>query len=145
MALMSILDDRRVFFAASHGISGEPDQQRSDTAEASYCRYVVALDDVLMVNDSLSEDLVKTHSATISGGVRAYLGVPLRIQRLLPRLVLRRPRAPAGWTTADVDALRTFAETAMQSPDVVSSAQQFWDDCRRQGRLVVPRVDGHRH
>lgn len=96
MALMSILDDRRVFFAASHGISGEPEQQRSDTAEASHCRYVVALDDVLMVNDSLSDDRVKTHPATISGGVRAYLGVPLRVQRLLPRLVLRRPPALTG-------------------------------------------------
>jgi hypothetical protein len=78
MAFVSLLDDHRVFFASAVGLTGGQAETRENSVEGSYCKFVVALDDVLVVNDSLSDALVRDHPATTDGGVRSYLGVPIR-------------------------------------------------------------------
>ncbi|CAN5505598.1 hypothetical protein BH10ACT3_BH10ACT3_16320 [soil metagenome] len=123
MAFMSILDDRRIFHAASSG--GEFDDEREDAAEASFCQYVVALDDVLVVNDSLTDDLVRDHPATKAGLVRAYLGVPVRSNGHTLGSFCVVDEQAREWTADDIYALRDFADAAMRSPGVTSAAQQF--------------------
>ena len=78
MAFVSILDDQWLHLAGATGLTGELEETRRNSPEASYCQYVVALDDVLVVTDSGRDDLVREHPATTEMGVRAYLGVPLR-------------------------------------------------------------------
>ncbi len=123
MAFMSILDDRHVFHAASHTPAGELDDDRTDAADASFCQYVVALDDVLVVNDAQEDDLVRDHPATRAGAVRAYLGVPIRSDGQCLGSFCVVDERPRTWTEADVEALRGFADVAMRSPEVRNAAQ----------------------
>ena len=114
MAFVSIVDDRTVYFAGVDGISGELADTRQNSAEASYCQYVVALDDVLVVNDSLRDPLVIDHPATTEGGVRAYLGVPLRMDgQCLGSFCVVDVR-PRRWSDDDLIQLETLAQEALE-------------------------------
>lgn len=113
MAFVSILDDGTVYFAGADGITGELAETRQNSAEASYCQYVVALDDVLVVNDSLHDPLVAEHPATTNGEVRAYLGVPLRLDgECLGSFCVVDVR-PRRWSEDDLAQLQTLAEEAL--------------------------------
>lgn len=113
MAIMSLLDERRAFFASAHGLDGELAVRRENPVHHSYCKYVVALDEPLKVNDSRRHRLVKYHPATLNG-TRSYLGVPIRTQSGQPigsfcvvDTVARK------WTNEDVHTLETIANRAM--------------------------------
>ena len=113
MAFMSIVEDHRVFFAGATGISGELARTREHSPEATYCHYVAAMDDVLMVNDSTTDELVQGHPATTGNGVRAYLGVPLRYQgQCLGSFCVVDVRT-REWTDEDLAALEELAADAM--------------------------------
>lgn len=114
MAFVSIVDDQTVYFAGADGITGELADTRQNSAEASYCQYVVALDDVLVVNDSLHDPLVVEHPATTEGGVRAYLGVPLRVEgECLGSFCVVDVR-PRRWSDDDLAQLETLAQEALE-------------------------------
>jgi GAF domain-containing protein len=114
MAFMSLLDERRVFFAGQFGAPEPIAATRENTPEASYCQYVVALDDVLVVNDSLTDPLVLDHPATTDGGVRAYLGVPLRRDGYCIGSMCVVDERPRDWSDDDLDALRALASSALE-------------------------------
>ena len=113
MAFMSLLDARRAFFASSFGAPDDLAAARQNSVEASYCQYVVALDDVLVVNDSQADELVQDHPATTDGGVRAYLGVPLRVDgHCIGSFCVVDVRS-RSWSDDDVDRLATLARAAL--------------------------------
>jgi hypothetical protein len=115
MAFMSLLDDHRVFFASAFGITGEIAETRENTPEASYCQYVVAFDDVLVVDESLTDPLVRDHPATTFAGVRAYLGVPLRHNGFCLGSFCVVDDRPREWSADDINALSELAASAMQA------------------------------
>jgi GAF domain-containing protein len=117
MAFMSLLDDRRVFFAGTFGATGEIAETRENTPEASYCQYVVAFDDVLVVDESLTDPLVRDHAATTFAGVRAYLGVPLRHDGYCLGSFCVVDDRPREWSAEDIEALSELAAVAMQGVD----------------------------
>lgn len=111
MAFLNVLDDRRQHHVASFGAtvpaSGSP-------VEASYCQYVVATDDVLVVTDSLADALVADHPATLDGSVRAYLGVPVRRDgHCLGSFCVVDIRSRL-WTDEDLHVLEALARDAIQ-------------------------------
>jgi GAF domain-containing protein len=114
MAFVSIVGDRRVYFAGADGITGALAETRENSVEASYCQYVVALDDVLVVNDSLRDPLVRDHPATTGDGVRAYLGVPLRSGgQCLGSFCVVDVR-PRRWSEDDLAQLEALAQEALE-------------------------------
>ncbi|MEO5837351.1 MAG: GAF domain-containing protein [Acidimicrobiales bacterium] len=113
MAIMSLLDERRAFFASAHGLDGEIAVRRENPVHHSYCKYVVALDEPLKVNDSRRHRLVKDHPATLNG-TRSYLGVPIRTQSghtigsfCVVDTVARH------WTEGDLHILKNIGDRAM--------------------------------
>ena len=113
MAFVSLLDDRRVFFASAVGITGEMATTRENQVEASYCQHVVAFDDVLVVSDSSTDPLVADNVATTAGGTRAYLGVPIRRRgHCLGSFCVVDTQARA-WSEDDLAMLQELADTAM--------------------------------
>ena len=114
MAFMSLVDEHRVFFAGSAGLSGPMAVTRENAVEGSYCPYVVALDDVLVVNDSRTDPLVSTHPATTDGGVRSYLGVPLRRAGQCIGSFCVVDEQPRQWSDDDLASLQALAAVAMQ-------------------------------
>jgi len=114
MAFMSLVDNRRVFFAGAAGVTGELAETRQNPVEASYCQHVVAFDDVLVVDDALSDALVVDNPATVEGGTRAYLGVPLRQNGFCLGSFCVVDVERREWTDDDLAKLQTLADQAMQ-------------------------------
>ena len=110
LAFMSLVDDRRVFFASSYG--QETDAARENKREASYCQNVVTLDDVLVVDDSTEVPLVADHIATTRDGVRAYLGVPIRKDGHCLGSFCVVDTEPREWTDGDLAVLQQLADQA---------------------------------
>jgi GAF domain-containing protein len=113
MAIMSLLDDRRAFFASAYGLQGELDSRRENPVHHSYCKYVVARGASLTINDALRHRLVKDHPAT-HNGTRSYLGVPIRAGSgqtigsfCVVDTIARR------WTDDDRKSLENIAHRAM--------------------------------
>lgn len=105
MAFINVLDEQWQYRLSSHGWEGP----RQEPAEESYCQYVVAQDDVLIVTDSTTDPLVANNPATVDGNVRAYLGVPVRRDgHCLGSLCVVDDRA-REWTDEDFATLRQLA------------------------------------
>jgi GAF domain-containing protein len=114
MAFMSLVDEQRVFFASALGLSDAMAETRENSVEGSYCQYVVVLDDVLVVNDSLTDPLVSSHPATTDGAVRSYLGVPLRRAGHCIGSFCVVDERPRQWSDDDLATLQALAAAAMQ-------------------------------
>ena len=111
-AYMTVLDDKHIYLAGMTGVTGELAETRTQAAEASYCQYVVATNDVLVVDDSTETGLVRDHPATIDG-VRAYLGVPVRYGgHCLGSFCVVDTKA-RDWTDEDLGILQDLANQAM--------------------------------
>jgi len=76
--LMSLVDRHRQFFKSQVGL-GEPiATARQTPLSHSFCQWVVAEQDELIVPDTSQHQLLRTHAGTVEMGVAAYAGVPLR-------------------------------------------------------------------
>jgi len=113
MAFMSIVDQDRVVFAGAAGISGELAATRQNTPGASYCPYVAAMDEVLVIHDATTDPLVADHPATTTDGVRAYLGVPLRHGDQCIGSFCVVDTEPRSWNDHDLAGLERLADEAM--------------------------------
>lgn len=104
MAFVNVLDARRQYHVSSHG----SDAPRDEPVEASYCQHVVAQDDVVVIMDSLTDDLVRDNPST--GDVRAYLGVPIRRDGHCLGSFCVVDVEPRQWTDEDLAVLQELAQ-----------------------------------
>lgn len=104
MAFVNVLDDRRQYHVSSYG-SQAP---RDEPVEASYCQHVVAQDDVVVITDSLTDDLVRDNPSTEE--VRAYLGVPIRHDGHCLGSFCVVDVEPRAWTDEDLTVLEELAK-----------------------------------
>ena len=112
-AFMAILDDQRAFYAAETGLDAPTAAAREEPAAGTYCKYVVAYDDVMQIDDALTDERVKDHPVTTAGRARAYLGVPLRENGHTIGSFCVVDSRPRTWTDDDVRMLQEYAEDAM--------------------------------
>lgn len=113
MAFVTILDAERQVLAGAHGITGDLARTRETSVEASYCQYVVATNDVLVISNSLEDELVADHPATVDGDVRAYLGVPVRFRDQCIGSFCVVDTNPRMWTDEDLAALAELSALAI--------------------------------
>lgn len=113
VAIMTLLDERRAFVAGSHGLVGELAIRRETPVHQSYCKYVVARDEPLRIDDVRRHRLVKNLSAT-PNGTRSYLGVPIRTQsgHTIGSFCVV-DTVPREWTDGDVNTLEHIAGRVM--------------------------------
>jgi GAF domain-containing protein len=111
-AYLTLLDDKRQFLASAVRPGGV-DGPREGPASASYCQHVVAADDVLVVENALTDPLVSDNVATTRDGVRAYLGVPIRKDGYPLGSFCVVDTAPRQWTDGDLAVLQQLADEAM--------------------------------
>lgn len=112
MAFVSVLDDHWQFLVSEFGADEAVAASRGTDVERTYCQFVVAMDDVLVVNDATADALVVDHPATHEG-IRAYLGVPLRRGGYCLGSFCVVDVEPRGWTEEDLAVLQTLADAAM--------------------------------
>lgn len=76
MSFISLVDDHRQFFASAYG--RDLSLPRETDLNHSYCKHVVAGQAPFQVTNAIRDERVKNNLGTIVGGVRSYLGVPVR-------------------------------------------------------------------
>lgn len=114
MAVVSLVDRDRQFFAASDGLPPALAQARQTPLSHSFCQHVVAAAAPLVVTDALSHPLVHDNLSVPEYGIQAYAGVPLISsdgQALGSFCALdARPRV---WTEDELAVLQDLAQSAM--------------------------------
>jgi GAF domain-containing protein len=113
MAFMSVLDDRHAFYASTYdGSNVGLDALLPTAADESYCQFVVATDEPLIVRDSLTDERLRGHPAS-SGPIRSYLGVPVHSDGHVLGSFCVLDLRPREWTEDEVAELEHLASAAL--------------------------------
>jgi hypothetical protein len=114
VALISLVETDRQFFAASCGLPQPWAGERQTRLSHSFCQHVVVSRQPFVVTDAREHPLVRDNLAIRDLGVIAYAGVPLTTpdDDVLGSFcaIDNKPRV---WSKADLDVLRDFAQSTM--------------------------------
>jgi sigma-B regulation protein RsbU (phosphoserine phosphatase) len=111
VAAITLLDDHRQVFASSVGL---PYETTETPVSESFCQFVVAFDEPVVIDDTHTDELVKDHPATASG-IRSYLGVPLRSEGEVLGSMCVVDLEPREWTEHDVHSMQALVRTALKA------------------------------
>lgn len=114
VALISLVEAERQFFAASCGLAQPWAGERQTRLSHSFCQHVVASRQPFVVSDAREHPLVRENLAVRDLGVVAYAGIPLTTasDEVLGSFcaIDNKPRT---WTKADLDILDDFARSTI--------------------------------
>jgi GAF domain-containing protein len=114
VALISLVESDRQFFAGSCGLPQPWAGERQTRLSHSFCQHVVASRQPFVVSDAREHPLVRENLAIRDLGVIAYAGIPLTTpdDEVLGSFcaIDNKPRI---WTKADLGILNDFAQSAM--------------------------------
>lgn len=113
-AVVTLVEPERQFFLAGLGI-GEPWKgQRGTPISHSFCKYVVASESDLVVDDARENPLVKDNPAIEELDVIAYAGTPLKLSsgEVLGSFCAI-DHEPRHWSPTQIEALQTLASATM--------------------------------
>jgi GAF domain-containing protein len=108
-SVVMIVEDQAIVVASTRAgeVAAHPVKQ-------SYCQNMVRTGEPLCISDSAHHSLVCTTEASMVGGVRSYLGVPLvRRDQVIGALCVWCYRERV-WTLVEVSVLTSFASALMQ-------------------------------
>ena len=77
-SFISVVDSGRDFYKSQTGFA-PPFSQERELAGRTFCHYTLASDETLVIDDTHSNPVWKAVPTVESLGVRAYVGVPLRV------------------------------------------------------------------
>lgn len=110
---VTVVDDRRSFWKACVGVDATDLAERQNQVDESFCQYVIALDDVLMVNDTRVDVRTADNPSIESMGVLAWAGAPVRgPDGDVLGTVCVVDTTPRSWTHSDGLLLSELAEIA---------------------------------
>jgi len=114
VALMSLVEEERQFFASSYGLPEPWATERGTTLLHSFCQHVVVSNQPLLVSDARKHPLVQRNLAIEDLDVIAYIGVPLvdaRDNTLGSLCVIEHE--PRQWRSQEVELLHDIAAAVM--------------------------------
>lgn len=123
VALISLVEADRQFFAASCGLPHPWAGERQTRLSHSFCQHVVVSREPFVVSDARENPLVRENLAIRDLGVIAYAGIPLTAPdgEVLGSFCAIDDK-PRIWTKADLDVLSDFAESAIAYIDQGAAA-----------------------
>ncbi|MGK5684329.1 ATP-binding protein [Actinoplanes sp. URMC 104] len=112
-ALVSLVGADHQRFPGAYGLTGELAEKRETPLSHSFCKYVVAAGDPLVVPDARVDPRLDAHPAIADYDVVAYAGVPLRTPdgHVLGSVCVA-DCTPRDWTEQDLEVLRDLADAA---------------------------------
>lgn len=114
IAVVTLVDRNRQYFAAADGLGGEVAVTRETPLSHSFCQHVVASAAPLVVNNARAHLLVSDNLAITGLGVEAYAGMPLTTtdgQTLGSFCAF--DNHPREWSNEHLEILRDLAQAAM--------------------------------
>ncbi|HEX9109570.1 MAG TPA: PAS domain S-box protein, partial [Longimicrobiales bacterium] len=111
VALVSLVDCDRQFFKSAVGLPEPLASARQTPLQYSFCKYVVAKRQPLIVSDARLHPLLKDSPAVSEMGVIAYAGMPLLVQGQAVGSLCAVDFKPREWGEGDASILSDLAET----------------------------------
>jgi serine phosphatase RsbU (regulator of sigma subunit) len=110
-AFVTLVDDRRSFWKSRAGV--EPEGPRQNTLEESFCQYVVASGEPLVLPDAREDPLTRDNPSIAAMGVVAWAGYPVKARdgHVLGTFCVV-DTVPREWTPGDLRVLETLAAVA---------------------------------
>jgi PAS domain-containing protein len=107
---ITLLDDRRQFFASHVGLAA--DDEHDTPLSHSLCQHVVHTGTPLVVEDAIRDPVLAENGAVRVLGVRAYAGLPLVVDGQVLGSFCSLDTAPRSWTTHELSVLTRLAALA---------------------------------
>lgn len=114
-AMVSILLDDAQHFAAMHGVEGWIAAARDTPVEWSFCQHTVRRNDAFVVEDALTDDLMRDSPLVQLEGQRCYVGVPIVSSRgnVLGSFCVTGPDA-RSFAPEEIDQLHGYAARVVE-------------------------------
>lgn len=144
VALLSTVDDRRQFFSSFVGLGPPWSEQRETPLSHSFCQWVVASQDALVVEDAREHAVLQHNQAIADLGVIAYAGQPVYAggKEAVASFCAIDTR-PRPWSGADLHLLRCFADIcSAQVTDAVHEQDSALDP-EAAYRAQMQRIEAH--
>lgn len=119
VALVTLVDQNRQFFKSCIGLPQPWASARETPLSHSFCKYVVANNEPLVINDARQHAFLADNGAIEDLNIAAYLGVPLTTAegvRLGSFCVI--DHKPRSWTEDDMVVLRDLSHSVMSEIDL---------------------------
>ena len=112
-AFVTLVDERRSFWKSCFGTGTVEVSDRQHAVEESFCQYVVATGDSLLIDDARLDERTKQNPSIESMGVIAWAGSPLLSAdgHVLGTFCVVSSQ-PRHWSAADAGVLETLAGAA---------------------------------
>lgn len=124
VSLVSLVDEKRQFFAAAHGLDAPWKKERETPLSHSFCQYVVNEGSALVVDDARNHQLVCDNLAIEELNVAAYAGEPLRdLNGNVLGSFCVIDEQPRRWTTDELKLLRLLADEVAEE---IELARRAW-------------------
>jgi CheY-like chemotaxis protein len=128
IALVSLVDEHRQFFLSQCGLEASVAEARETPLSHSFCKYVVAAGEELVVDDARDHPLVKRNLAIPDLGVIAYLGFPILHRGHIMGSFCVIDNKARKWTPDEIENVKDFAhlvsrEIELQRHEAMLSGQ----------------------
>src|SRR3954452_9083968 len=139
VVLISLVTEDRQFFKSACGLPAPWDVERETPLSHSFCQYVVAQDEALVVTDARQDPRLRSNLAVADVGVVAYAGFPLRTPSgdVLGSFCAFDTE-PRTWVPHELEFLRDMAATTMDLIELRAEAVAAADAAGRMQRVLVP-------
>jgi sigma-B regulation protein RsbU (phosphoserine phosphatase) len=112
-AFVTIVDERRTFWKSRIGLAEAGVAAHEQPTEESFCQYVIATGEQLIVGDAVHDPRVRDNPGVLHRGIAAWAGFPIHAPtgEILGSFCVVDVRA-REWSEQDVDVLQTLAAAA---------------------------------
>ncbi|MEX6507532.1 sensor histidine kinase [Jiella sp. M17.18] len=141
VALVSILDVDRQVFSGATGLAEPFATSRQTPRSHSFCQYVVASGEPLVVADARIDPLVQDNPAIEALGVVAYLGLPLKTPSgEVIGTLCAIDHQPRQWTAADRETVQDLL-AILSSELALREEVRFRRRAEEQARLMSREME----
>ncbi|ANH37454.1 Phosphoserine phosphatase RsbP [Nocardioides dokdonensis FR1436] len=110
IALVSLVEEQRQVFIGADGLDGETEESRQTPLSHSFCQWVVADREPLVITDARLDDRLQHNLAIPDLGVVGYAGHPIHDQNgAIVGSLCAISRTPREWSRDDLEALQDLA------------------------------------
>lgn len=110
-SFISVVSADHDFYKSQSGFSGELARART-LAGPTFCHYTLAADEMLVIDDTHGDPVWKAVPTVETLGVRAYVGVPLKLGGETIGSFCVIDREPRRWSGDELETLRQLALSA---------------------------------
>ena len=120
IALVTLVLDQIQFFRAQHGLPDDLAAARGTHRDVSFCQLVVRDEGTLEVTDAPNDSRIPQHFVK-EYGIRAYLGIPIRVEDTVVGSLCVLDTKPRSFTDKEQEALERLSSSVNDRLSVLAS------------------------